>query len=226
MRPRVGSGADPAAPRHAANVSTSATISDQHSQTSPLFPHGDERDRLDDLVRAAAAGCAEVLRIIGERGIGKSVALDYAVQQVTGFRVRRIRAVAAELELPYAGLRLLCAPVLDNGLALLAAHRNALAAAFGLTSEPRPEVTVVGLATLDLLTHHGDGQATGPDARLRSARSAQHRSRSRRRWRRWTHPVQRSSSPQPSRGHLLSSMVLTWRSVAVGESVSNPGPDP
>jgi hypothetical protein len=53
-------------------VSTSATISDQHSQTSPLFPRGDERDRLDDLVRAAAAGCAEVQRIIGERGIGKS----------------------------------------------------------------------------------------------------------------------------------------------------------
>jgi hypothetical protein len=62
MRHVVGSGADPAAPRHAASVSTSATISDQHSQTSPLLPHGDERDRLDDLVRAATAGCAGVLR--------------------------------------------------------------------------------------------------------------------------------------------------------------------
>ncbi len=99
-----------------------------------------------------------MLRTIGERGIGKPAALDYAVQQATGFRVRRIRAVAAELELPYAGLHLLCAPVLDNGLALPAAHRNALAATFGLTSEPRPEVTVVGLATLDLLTSIAESQ--------------------------------------------------------------------
>jgi hypothetical protein len=102
MRPRVGSGADPAASRHAARVSTSATISDQRSQTWPLLPRGDERDRLDGLVRAAAAGCAGVAAHHRRSGIGKSAALDYPVQPATGLRVRRIRAVAAELELPYA----------------------------------------------------------------------------------------------------------------------------
>jgi hypothetical protein len=116
MRPRVGSGADPAASRHAARVSTSATISDQRSQTWPLLPRGDERDRLDDLVRAAAAGCAGVAAHHRRSGIDKSAALDYPVQPATGLRVRRIRAAAAELELPSAGLHLLCAPVLDNGL--------------------------------------------------------------------------------------------------------------
>jgi hypothetical protein len=158
MRHVVGSGADPAAPRHAASVSTSATVSDQHSQTWPLLPHGDERDWLDDLVRAAAAGCAGVAAHDRRSGIGKSAALDYAVQQATGFRVRRIRAVAAELELPYAGLRLLCAPFSTTAFALPATHRNALAAGFDLTGEPRPEVTVVGLATLDLLTSIAESQ--------------------------------------------------------------------
>jgi hypothetical protein len=48
-------------------------------------------------------------------------------------------SVAAERELPYAGLHLLCAPLLDNGLALPAAHRTTLAAVLtpGLTLEIR-----------------------------------------------------------------------------------------
>jgi hypothetical protein len=51
-------------------------------------------------------------------------------------------------------------PFSTTAFALPAAHRNTLAAAFGLTGEPRPEVTVVGLATLDLLTKHLPGRIT------------------------------------------------------------------
>ena len=154
----VGSGVDPAAARHPAGMTTAATAADHRLQTPPSFPREDERVRLDDLVRAASARAAGALRVIGEDGIGKSAALDYAAKQLTGFRVLRIRGVAAEHDLPYAGLQLMCAPVLDGGPELPAAHRDALAAAVGLTGGPRPEVTVVGFAVLDLLIGIAESQ--------------------------------------------------------------------
>jgi len=154
----VGSGVDPAAARHPAGMTTAATTADHRLQTPPSFPREDERVRLDDLVRAASARAAGALRVIGEDGIGKSAALDYAAKQLTGFRVLRIRGVAAEHDLPYAGLQLMCAPVLDGGPELPAAHRDALAAAVGLTGGPRPEVTVVGFAVLDLLIGIAESQ--------------------------------------------------------------------
>jgi DNA-binding CsgD family transcriptional regulator len=106
------------------------------------FRRIEERARLDDLVMAAAAGHGGALRVAGERGMGKSAALDYAVEQAAGFRVLRIRAVAAERDLPYAGLHLLWdGPVPAS-----------LTAVFGLSGTSRPGVDVVGPATLDLLT--------------------------------------------------------------------------
>ncbi|XVV15029.1 AAA family ATPase [Actinoplanes sp. CA-131856] len=111
----------------------------------------DERARLDELAHNAAAGRGGALCIEGERGIGKSSALDYVIDRATEFRVVRVRTVAAEQEIAYAGLHLLCGDLLDDFAPLGDVHAGALSAAFGLTDEPRPEASAVGPAVLELL---------------------------------------------------------------------------
>src|SRR6266566_5799942 len=55
-------------------------------------------------------GRALVLR--GSAGIGKTVLLDYAAQQASGFQVLHYTAVESEAELPFAGLQALLGPLL------------------------------------------------------------------------------------------------------------------
>ncbi|XVV15051.1 LuxR C-terminal-related transcriptional regulator [Actinoplanes sp. CA-131856] len=117
----------------------------------PSPPGTDERARLDDLVRAAAAGDGCGLRIVGEPGIGESSGVDYAIGQAAGFRVVRIRPVAAEREMPYAALHLLWVELFDDNSSLAAAHQEALNAAFGLAGDARPSAASVGSAMLEQL---------------------------------------------------------------------------
>jgi DNA-binding CsgD family transcriptional regulator len=107
--------------------------------------------RLDELVRAAAAGDGSGLRIVGERGAGKSSALGYAVRRAAGFRVVRLRVVAAEREIPYAALHLLWAGLIAGSTGRPAPHRPALDAAFGLSGGSRPDALTVGTALLESL---------------------------------------------------------------------------
>jgi DNA-binding CsgD family transcriptional regulator len=107
--------------------------------------------RLDELVRAAAAGEGSGLRIVGERGAGKSSALGYAIRQAAGFRVVRLRVVAAEREIPYAALHLLWADLIAGSTDRPAPHRPALDAAFGLSGGSRPDALTVGTALLESL---------------------------------------------------------------------------
>ena len=55
------------------------------------------------------------------------------------------------MELPFAGLHQLCAPLLDQLDALPDPQQNALRVAFGLTSGDAPDRFLVSLATLSLL---------------------------------------------------------------------------
>ncbi|WP_435205006.1 LuxR C-terminal-related transcriptional regulator [Micromonospora sp. bgisy143] len=117
----------------------------------PLYGPGEE-DQLGDLTRRTAAGCGGGIRIVGDRGIGSSAALDQMIDQAAGFRVLRVRAVAAEQEIPFAAVHLLCAELLDHCATLSAAHLTTLQAAFGLIDETRPSVGAVAPAVLALLS--------------------------------------------------------------------------
>jgi len=55
------------------------------------------------------------------------------------------------MELPYAGLHQLCAPMLDRPIASRGPQRDALGTAFGLSAGPAPDRFLVGLAVLSLL---------------------------------------------------------------------------
>src|SRR4029077_9722306 len=58
----------------------------------------------------------------------------------------------SEMELAFAALHQLCLPLLDGLERLPTVQREALRTAFGLTSGPRPDRFLVGLAVLTLLS--------------------------------------------------------------------------
>src|SRR6266481_10199794 len=94
-----------------------------------------ERDALDRLLETARGGQSAVLVVRGEAGIGKTALVRYAARQAAGFRVAEIAGVEAEMELPFAGLHRLCAPMLAQLDALPDPQQNALRVCFGLSSE-------------------------------------------------------------------------------------------
>jgi hypothetical protein len=87
---------------------------------------------LDGLLADVRAGRSRVLVVRGEPGIGKTALLDYAVQSASGFRVARAAGVESEMELAFAALHQLCAPMLDRLERLPGPQHDALGAAFGL----------------------------------------------------------------------------------------------
>ncbi len=88
----------------------------------------------------------------GEAGVGKTILLDYLAGRARGFRVARSAGVQSEMELAFAGLHQLCAPMLDHLDSLPAPQRDALQTAFGLRAGPPPDRFLVGLAVLSLLS--------------------------------------------------------------------------
>ena len=88
----------------------------------------------------------------GEPGIGKTALLEHAVESASDMRVLRAAGLESEVELAFAGLHQLCAPMLDRLDRLPAPQREALEVAFGLSAGEAPGRFLVGLATLSLLS--------------------------------------------------------------------------
>jgi DNA-binding CsgD family transcriptional regulator len=115
----------------------------------------DERGVLDRLVEAVRAGESRVLVLRGEPGIGKTTLLDYvdyAGRRSTDCRIARVTGVQPEMELAFAGLHQLCAPLLGRLDRLPEPQRDALRTAFGISAGPAPDRFLVGLAVLGLLS--------------------------------------------------------------------------
>ncbi len=110
-----------------------------------------ERGVLDGLVEAVRAGESRVLVVHGEPGVGKTALLEYLADRATGCRVLRVSGVQWEMELAFAGLHQLCAPLLDRLGVLPGPQREALRTAFGMSEGPAPDRFLVGLAVLGLL---------------------------------------------------------------------------
>src|SRR4051794_34981432 len=116
-----------------------------------LLGRRSESETLDRLLEAVRAGESRALVIRGDPGVGKTALLEYVVENATGDRVARAAGVQAEMELPFAGLHQLCAPMLDRLERLPAPQRDALGTAFGLSAGHAPDRFLVGLAVLSLL---------------------------------------------------------------------------
>jgi DNA-binding CsgD family transcriptional regulator len=94
----------------------------------------------------------------GEAGVGKSALLGYLSGRVAGWYVARAAGVESEMELVYAGLHQLCAPMLDRLDRLPAPQRDALATVFGRSAGTAPDRFLVGLATLTLFDEVAEQQ--------------------------------------------------------------------
>jgi ATP/maltotriose-dependent transcriptional regulator MalT len=116
-----------------------------------LLGRASEREALDRLLENVRGGQSAVVVIRGEAGVGKTALLHHCARQASGFRVARIAGVESEMELPFAGLHQLCAPMLGRLGALPEPQQAALGVALGLASGPAPDRFLVALAALSLL---------------------------------------------------------------------------
>src|SRR3954453_6818465 len=117
-----------------------------------------ERYALDRRLQRVRAGESSVLVLRGEAGIGKTALLEYIADRASGCRIVRVAGVDSEMELPFAALHQLCAPMLDGLDRLPGPQRDALATVFGLSPGPAPDRFLVGLAVLSLLSEAAEGR--------------------------------------------------------------------
>ena len=92
-----------------------------------------------------------MLVLRGEAGAGKTALLDYASELASGFRTVHVAGVESDMELAFAGLQQLCAPLMDHLDELPEPQREALNVAFGRGVGPTPDRFLVGLAVLSLI---------------------------------------------------------------------------
>jgi DNA-binding CsgD family transcriptional regulator len=123
-----------------------------------LFGRTGEVEILGRLVANARSGQSAVLVVRGEPGIGKTELLRHLIAEASDFGVARVAGVESEMELPFAGLHQLCAPMLDRLGSLPEPQRRGLSVAFGLASGESPDRFLVALATLSLMAEAAEEQ--------------------------------------------------------------------
>src|SRR5256884_5543408 len=121
-----------------------------------LRDRGQQCGALDGLLVDVRAGRSRVLVVRGEPGSGKTALRDYAIQSASGFRVARAAGVESEMELAFAALHQLCAPMRARLERLPGPQHDAVGVAFGLTAGNAPDRFLVGLAVLSLLSKVGE----------------------------------------------------------------------
>lgn len=130
------------------------------TRTGPI--HGREPElNLFDTLLADIEEHGQGVLVRGDAGIGKSSLVQEVAQRARARRITVLETTGIEAEsgLPYAGLHRLLAPLLDEVERLPETQRRALLTALGMQEGPAPQVFLVALATLGLLT---DRTATRP----------------------------------------------------------------
>ena len=127
-------------------------MSKRSEPRSALLDRHRERAALDGLLGDLRTGRGGALIVQGEAGVGKSALLEYVVGAAADMRVAQAAGVESEMELAFAGLHLLCAPLLGRLEDLPGPQRDALGVAFGLRAGGAPDRFLVGLAVLTLLS--------------------------------------------------------------------------
>ena len=111
-----------------------------------------ECEVLRALLDAIGRGESRALVLRGEPGVGKTALLEYVAEQASGCRVVRATGVQSEIELAFAALHQLLAPMLDRLERLPAPQSDALQIAFGMSAGPAPDRFLVALAVLHLVS--------------------------------------------------------------------------
>ncbi|OBI37950.1 hypothetical protein A5709_13840 [Mycobacterium sp. E1386] len=107
---------------------------------------------------AVCDGESRALVVHGEAGVGKTALLEYLAGQASGCKVVHAAGIQSEMELAFAGLHQLCAPMLDRLARLPAPQREALETAFGMSTGSAPDQFLLGLSVLSLLSDVAEEQ--------------------------------------------------------------------
>ena len=113
-----------------------------------------EVSRLRGLVDPPPAE-SQVLVVLGDAGMGKTVLLTDAAEQArrAGMRVLSVTGIESEQDLAFAGLHQLLRPVLDRAAGLPDRQAKALLGALALSPDPvPPDALLTGIAVLTLLS--------------------------------------------------------------------------
>ena len=116
-----------------------------------LVGRRNECEVIGRLLANVRAGRSGVLVLQGEPGVGKTALLDYADSAAAGLRIVRAAGAESEMELPFAALQRLCAPLPHHLDRLPAPQRDAIEVTFGVRSGDAPDRFLLGLAVLGLL---------------------------------------------------------------------------
>jgi DNA-binding CsgD family transcriptional regulator len=122
-----------------------------HGGGRPLHGRAGECETLRSLISTVRSGSCQVLVLRGEAGVGKTALLGHVSELATGFRSVHVAGVESDMELAFAGLQQLCAPLLNHLDELPEPQREALNVAFGRGVGPTPDRFLVGLAVLSLM---------------------------------------------------------------------------
>jgi DNA-binding CsgD family transcriptional regulator len=124
-----------------------------------LIGRRNEQQLLAEVADRARGGRSGVLVLRGEAGIGKTALLNDFLSKAADFRTISLSGAESEMELAYAGVQQLCAPLLGHIERLPEPQHKALRVALGLREGAAPDRLLVGLAVLTLL---GDAAAERP----------------------------------------------------------------
>lgn len=120
-----------------------------------------EQQQLAGLLGGAREGHSGVLVLRGDAGIGKTALVDAMLAQADGLRVVRSSGVESEMEMAYAGVQQLCAPLLEFLDRLPKPQRTALQTALGIADgDGPPDQLLVSLALLTLLAEAASHRPT------------------------------------------------------------------
>src|SRR5256885_13865903 len=110
--------------------------------------HGrrNEREALAQLLDAVRGGQSRVLVMCGEPGVGKTALLESAIGSASGFRVMRAVGVESGMELAFAAVQQLCAPMLDRLDRIPCPPEEAVGAAGGVGAGDAPGLLLGGVA--------------------------------------------------------------------------------
>src|ERR1700748_1294894 len=90
-----------------------------------------ECETLQRLISTVKSGSSQVLVLRGEAGVGKHALLGPVCELAAGFSTIQVAGIQSDMELAFAGLQQLCAPLLDHVGTLPEPQREALNVAFG-----------------------------------------------------------------------------------------------
>ncbi|MDT5066561.1 MAG: hypothetical protein QOK02_2716 [Mycobacterium sp.] len=122
-----------------------------HVRRRALLGRRQEQRLLAGLLTEVRAGHSGVLVIRGEAGIGKSALLADLVAAASDLQTIHISGAESEIELAYAAVHQLCAPLHPGIDRLPDPQKEALQVALGLRDGKPPNALLVGLAVLTLL---------------------------------------------------------------------------